>query len=342
MRQTLREGPAIDTFDPEFSPPAKAADPFPEFHPYLPPEFPPEPGSEPAPDGPRPHWSILDLLLMIGGFLLLGGLGVLLLRVGVSHANGGKMPDTPNLDVSLGALLIQVVASGVAVYLVGRARRGYSWADMGFRPAAWYWWLSAAGAGLACIPILGIVALVVSKLLGEADLKNPQVAFLAPGGKFSWRGAVGMFLMAGLLVPWAEELFFRGVLFRWMRQHLNLYAAAGITAVIFGAFHFHPVIGAAVVPLGFMAALAYEWSGSLWPAVTIHAVNNGAKILLLYAMLAAGVTPEKLQEMAKQAQKGGAPPRVVIEPAEPTEAPAPAGTATPGPAGTAPATEGEQ
>lgn len=108
-----------------------------------------------------------------------------------------------------------------------------------------------------------------------------------------------MLLLAGVLAPIAEELYFRGVLFRWFRRRAGLYVSAGLSAFIFGLFHLQPMIAVAVMPLGFVAALVYEWSGSLWPSVVIHVVNNGLKILILYAILAAGFTPEDLQKMSR-------------------------------------------
>jgi membrane protease YdiL (CAAX protease family) len=85
--------------------------------------------------------------------------------------------------------------------------------------------------------------------------------------------------------PVAEELLFRGVLFKGLRDGLRARfgraPAVGLAAVlsgsVFGALHlgggqdaFIPVL----VALGVLLALAYEWSGTLYVPIAIHALNN--------------------------------------------------------------------
>jgi hypothetical protein len=237
---------------------------------------------------------------MVLVFMAVGLVGLGVLRLGARLIHDGKPPEGPTLLVSLGALTIQVIASVIAVYGVGRWRRGYTWADLGLRPMRLEWWIGSVLGGLICLPLLGLLAMLTSFLMGESEPTNPQLPFLAPNGRFSWTGAVGMFLLAGVLVPWVEELFFRGVLYRWARRGMGVFASAALIAVLFGLVHGHPVVGVAVMPLGFLAALVYEYSGSLWSSVVVHAVNNGVKILLLYAILAAGLNPEDLKKMAER------------------------------------------
>lgn len=261
----------------------------------------------------QPHWDWLDVSLMVGVFFGLFAPAAVVLFL-VRRAMG---PSPASLDVmlalGLGLLLVQFLASIGAVYGVGRFRRGYGWSDIGFRPMTLSWWAISAGAGLACLPLLGIVAVLTSKLIGQKELENPQLDFLAPGGQFSWGAGLGMFALAGLLVPLAEEIFFRGVLYPWARRALRVWPAALLVGVLFGIFHMNVVIGAAVAPLGVMAALLYEYSGSLWSAVTVHAVNNGLKILVLYALLATGLTPEKLRKMAQPEPANIATVRLPVE-----------------------------
>src|SRR5262249_37588217 len=149
----------------------------------------------------RPTWDVLDVLCMVGLFFaaFLPGVGVLaLLRKILSPGDQGN---GAALAFGLGVLAVQGVASAASVHGVGRWRGGYGWADIGFRPMSLAWWAISAGAGLACLPLLGIVALLVSKLIGQKDIENPQLDFLAPGGQFSWGAGLGMFILAGVLVP---------------------------------------------------------------------------------------------------------------------------------------------
>lgn len=80
-----------------------------------------------------------------------------------------------------------------------------------------------------------------------------------------------------------EEFMFRGVLqtilVRWSK---SVHAAVWITAILFSAFHmeffgFLPRLLLGLV-LGYFAA----WSGSIWPAVWGHFINNATDVILTY------------------------------------------------------------
>ena len=99
-----------------------------------------------------------------------------------------------------------------------------------------------------------------------------------------------MFLLAGLVVPFAEELYFRGVLYNWMRDRWGIWPAILMSSLIFGIVHGEIAIAISAFILGILIAWAYERSGSLWTAIMIHAINNGVKILMLYIFLGLGLT----------------------------------------------------
>jgi hypothetical protein len=80
---------------------------------------------------------------------------------------------------------------------------------------------------------------------------------------------------SGLLMPLAEEVAFRGVLYASLRRRLPVLPAALGSAGVFGLAHGYGPAGlAAVVWSGLLWALACERTRSLWPAVACHALNN--------------------------------------------------------------------
>jgi membrane protease YdiL (CAAX protease family) len=89
-------------------------------------------------------------------------------------------------------------------------------------------------------------------------------------------------IVAGFVVivvaPVAEEFFFRGFFYRALRGSLPVLAAAAIDGVIFGAIHFTGGDTLSLLPmlaaLGFMFCLVYERTGSLYPVIALHALNN--------------------------------------------------------------------
>jgi membrane protease YdiL (CAAX protease family) len=82
------------------------------------------------------------------------------------------------------------------------------------------------------------------------------------------------FIVGGILGPVAEELFFRGILYGFLRRW------GVIVAVVFSTLIFvlcHPInSGIPVTRLlgGILFAVAYEISGSLMVPITIHALGN--------------------------------------------------------------------
>jgi uncharacterized protein len=85
-----------------------------------------------------------------------------------------------------------------------------------------------------------------------------------------------LYLSACLMAPVTEETFFRGFVFAGLRKRWGFWVGAVVSALIFGVVH--AGTGPAAIPflavLGGAFAYAYERSGSLWPAVFAHAINN--------------------------------------------------------------------
>jgi membrane protease YdiL (CAAX protease family) len=80
-----------------------------------------------------------------------------------------------------------------------------------------------------------------------------------------------------IVAPLCEEFFFRGFLYRILRGRLGLWPAVVINGSLFGAVHLTsggPLAVAVIAPLGFLLCLVYERSGSLYPCIALHALNN--------------------------------------------------------------------
>ena len=90
-------------------------------------------------------------------------------------------------------------------------------------------------------------------------------------------------------MPLAEEILFRGILYRWLRAHMNVPLAAVISALGFSVLHGVPTLIPAIAALGVGLALIYEASGSLWTAVLTHALYNTLTLVLLFGLFRAGL-----------------------------------------------------
>jgi membrane protease YdiL (CAAX protease family) len=236
---------------------------------------------------PASTWRFRDILLISFGalFILILGIGILSSLTELSQASltseGGP---TIYLTAGLGAL--EGIALIGSVFFLGILRRRIPWSAVGLKPVSESWLLRSLLLGLVAIPTAGLIAAMVQMLLGQ-PLTNSQNEFLAPAG-FSWFGLISMLLLGGLVAPFAEELFFRGVIYTWLREHWGVIPSVVVSGLIFGLVHVEPSVAAAAFVLGILLAWVYERSNSLWSGVIIHAINNSVKIILLYSVLASG------------------------------------------------------
>ena len=88
-------------------------------------------------------------------------------------------------------------------------------------------------------------------------------------------------LLIAIAAPIGEEVCFRGMLFGGLRERLPMWAAALISAVLFGLLHV--TTGISVVPpligFGFLLAVVYEQTGSILPCILLHMLNNSVALL---------------------------------------------------------------
>ncbi len=91
-----------------------------------------------------------------------------------------------------------------------------------------------------------------------------------------------------VFAPLFEELAFRGLLFGVLRRRFQWGTAAAMSAAIFAIAHGYGIIGFfSVFWSGIVWAWAYERTGSLWPGMIGHAINNLLVCLSVMALLRA-------------------------------------------------------
>ncbi|MFD0795222.1 CPBP family intramembrane glutamic endopeptidase [Mucilaginibacter litoreus] len=97
-----------------------------------------------------------------------------------------------------------------------------------------------------------------------------------------WDCVKNVFLI-GFLTAVAEEFLFRGgmqsIFVKWTR---NKHAAIWITAAVFSAFHLEFYGFLPRLLLGALFGYFVAYSGSIWPAVWGHFLNNGTAVIATY------------------------------------------------------------
>jgi membrane protease YdiL (CAAX protease family) len=89
-----------------------------------------------------------------------------------------------------------------------------------------------------------------------------------------------------VVTPLFEELLFRGLLFATLRRGLGAPGAVVVSAAIFAVAHGYGALGfASVFWSACLWAWAYEKTGSLWPCIASHAIDNLAASLSVLLVL---------------------------------------------------------
>lgn len=234
---------------------------------------------------PRFRWTVKDVAFMstsIVSILFVGLVGLSMALTNLFSRNGLEQA-RHSLLFSLGAASIEALVLLASVYYLGLRRRRQPWVAVGLRPLSRSWILISVGLGLLAIPLGSFVTYTLQQLLG-LSLTNPQLPFLVPDG-LSWLGIGAMLLLAGVAVPFAEELFFRGVLYKALRDRWGTWLGATLSSLVFAGLHGNLLVGLVTFLIGLLCVFAYEKSQSLWSAILIHTVNNSISLILLYSML---------------------------------------------------------
>ncbi|MDE5882677.1 MAG: CPBP family intramembrane metalloprotease [Muribaculaceae bacterium] len=89
--------------------------------------------------------------------------------------------------------------------------------------------------------------------------------------------------VVGLLTGFSEELFFRGSLQHiFIEGHAKKWIAVWGTALIFSAMHFQFFGFVPRVLMGAFFGYLLVWSGSLWPAIFAHVLNNSIVVITMW------------------------------------------------------------
>ena len=86
-------------------------------------------------------------------------------------------------------------------------------------------------------------------------------------------------ILAVVMAPLFEEIFFRGFLFRGFSILVGLGDGACVSAAVFGIAHLQLDVFVPLFALGLALAWVYKRTGSLWTSIAFHALFNGLSVL---------------------------------------------------------------
>lgn len=123
--------------------------------------------------------------------------------------------------------------------------------------------------------LLMIIDQILRNTIGSDNSSDPGGG-LSAGEAGLW-GLAFAITSACVLAPFAEELLYRGVLFRSLWNRLGVLPAAILSSAVFAILHFYDGYGLASVGIfGLSCSLLYAATGSLGAAIVLHLLYNSA------------------------------------------------------------------
>lgn len=163
------------------------------------------------------------------------------------------------------------------LYLIALRPHGLTWHTIGLRRFPSNYWIRVA-IWLVVLIILSIVAIEITSLFGNS-VDNSKTAALKEQVNLLTL-TIGI-VSAGIISPIYEEIFYRGFIYRWLRTRTGACWSILISSTIFTAAHY-PTVNA--MPVNFISGVVFAWTyertGSIIPAIIIHAVFNTIAVIL--------------------------------------------------------------
>lgn len=208
-------------------------------------------------------WGLLDAL----GAYLVGtvGSGIVAAAVGADADSGIGARFLATVPLWLAFVVGPIVATS------SRGRGPRVDLRLSFRP------IDASAVLVGVVAQLGITAAYLP-FVSREELEAPSRVLLeaSPGG-----GRLILLAMTCLIAPLTEELFYRGLVMGSLDRRFAPAAAAGITAVLFGASHFQLLQLPGLIAFGFLAGMSVQRTGRLGTAIALHAGFNATAIWFL-------------------------------------------------------------
>lgn len=230
---------------------------------------------------PDVPWTISDMVratLLALALIALGIVGVL--GAGLALRFAGVRIDDNTAPVTVALTVLQNVSFAAALWAFALRKHRVGVHTLGLRPFG-----AAAGCSYAAFALLlafGFNAFysVVSNSMDRVVEPTPVLSYFGGG----LAGFTIALVIASGVVPFVEEAFFRGFIFPSLARRFGLVIGVILSSALFGAAHLN---GDAFLPLSFFGvvlALLYSATGSIYPGIMLHSVNNSVALLAAYMM----------------------------------------------------------
>jgi len=261
--------------------------PGPPGEPWIPPrpDLPPgtSSGFPPPPDAeggrPRSTWKWWEAILVFLVGLVLGGLVATPILVVFGTGNAPTVATNVVAELVPGALLVLWLRT---YHKEWKGAIGFPTREKAPGEIA-----RGIGFGLVLYVVIAFgIGLILTLIFEQASGKNAHTPQQLPS--LSGIGVFWAAVLALLVAPVVEELFFRGCLFRSLRDRHGFPLAAVVSALCFGAVHFVPgpwqdtlLLMTIMVFTGLGLAWFYDRRGNIVASMAAHATFNLIGLILI-------------------------------------------------------------
>lgn len=136
------------------------------------------------------------------------------------------------------------------------------------------------------ILFLGFLGIFTSSGLGRLvnlfPVDNLLGSYARVSEEFAGNPMLFQILTLCIAAPVAEEIIFRGIMYRRLAEYVDQGTAVTVSAVIFGVYHGNLVQGIYALILGVLLCFAYESCKSLMAPVFLHMICNTTALIMMY------------------------------------------------------------
>lgn len=138
------------------------------------------------------------------------------------------------------------------------------------------------GQGLLVGVSVLLISAAIQAVMQAVGVRQTQLVDLQCIREFPLLGFFAVVFAGGVLAPIAEEIYFRGFVFRSYLGARGPMVAYGATSLLFATLHLNLPAILPILALSLIFCYAYQRTGSIVPSIIGHAVNNTMAFCILY------------------------------------------------------------
>ncbi len=142
------------------------------------------------------------------------------------------------------------------------------------------WILFGVAMGVVLVFASGFIEKLQNVVFGPQPPQFQALVLLKHHG--NWQFLLD-FMSVSIAAPFAEETFFRGLIFTGLSQRIPVVFAVIISAAVFGLAHFEKFSVLPIFVIGLGLAYVYYTTRSLWASMAAHATVNTISLVVAYA-----------------------------------------------------------